>query len=200
MAKIEVNSGPHKKLIFIGHDSAEAYDQQAGQTGACVEAADLSDVYRSLLPDAHEKFATVLTKSGVARGVNADATAKAKARAKEGAKVQDVPETYTTYANRVKAAVDEETWKSLDDEIHTIAAAMRCDSSPTARQKGPDKAAVAKAQEILGRQPDAIEETVTKLMDVVPAFDLVRDAEGKPEETSLARLVQAFVEEQKKGL
>lgn len=195
---IEVNSGPHKKLRFIGHESAEAYDQQAGQVGACVETADASDVYRSLLPEAHSRFVDVLKTSGIARGVNADATAKAKEKAKDPTKVEAVPESYLSLANRVKATLEAKgpdgvaQWLALDAKIHEIAESMACDSSPTARQKGPDKACVAKADSILARDTNAMEATLTKMYADVPGFDLERDADGKPERMSLARFVEEF--------
>lgn len=197
MKSIEVNSGPHKKLTFIGHDDAQAYDEQAGEIGACVNTADLSDVYRSVLPKAHDVFAKILVASGIARGVNEKATAAAKQRAKDPEKVKDVPEQYVPYANRVKATMidndQEAEWDALDAKVHFAAAAIACDSSPTARAKGPDKAALAKADDILSREEAAMETTITTLLTAVPDFDLARDEEGAPDRVSLANLINEFI-------
>ena len=196
MPTITVSTGPFKKLDFIGHADAAAYDTQAGKVGACVEEADRSDIYRSLLPEFHEKVFPILTKlaPGVARGVNAKATEAAKAKAKDAARVEDVLEGFVTFANRVKAGVDEATWKEIETEVAALAAKTEADSSPSSRQKGPDKGSLAKATEILGRTTDKIEEAVTKLSDVVPGFALERDAEGVPEKNSLARMIMAWQE------
>lgn len=196
---LEVDSGPHKKLVFVGHDDADAYDKQATYTGACVENADLKDIYQSGLPSAHERFLPIIVKSGITRGVNQRATDAMKGRAKDPTKVEPVAESYITYANRVKTLLEAKgpegaaQWAALDAEVHAIP--LVCDSSPTARQKGPDKSILAKADDILTRSDDAIEATVTKLLNVVEGFDLERDAEGKPERVSLARLVQEFMKE-----
>lgn len=200
MKYIKVNSGPHKELLFIGHDDAEAYDKQAGEVGACVNTADLSDVYRSLLPDAHENaFTDILLKNsaGVKKAVDTDATAKAQALAdktaaakgKTSEKVTDVLESYIKFANRVRGTVSVEEWKSLDDAVHAAAKTMPCDSSPSARTKGPSKNALAKADDILADSIDNRETRITKLLTVVEGFELERGDDNVPDKTSLARLI-----------
>lgn len=204
MKLIKVSSGPHKDLYFQGHEDAAAYDAQAGKIGACVEAADLSDIYRSLLPEAHDEFAKVLVKAGVPRGVDAKATERAKATAKDPTKVEDVPEKYVQWANRVRATLlakdpnDPEAeapraaeWAALDAEIHDIAKAMLCDSSPTTRSKGINKEFVAKAESILAETEDVRETKITKILSRVDVT-IERDEAGTPDRDSLARAIEAY--------
>jgi hypothetical protein len=192
---IEYNTGPFKGLKFIGHDDAEAYDAQANEVGACVLAADLNDWWRSGLPRLHDECIKILEKlSGVSRNVDPVATAKAKERAADSAKIEEVLEKFVPYANRVKASVEESVWTAIDAAVRTLSATIAADSSPTARAKGPDKGSVAKAQSILTRDDEGIEAAVEKLFSLVPDFNLVRDDDGKPDETSLARLIDAWTE------
>lgn len=193
---ITVSTGPFKDLPFPGHEDAEAFDREAGETGACVEEADASIAYRSTLPDFHKAFTpTVESLSGIKRGVNADATAKAKARSKTPEKVEDVPESFITYTNRVKAQVDENTWKQLDAAARELSAQTAIDASPSKRMAGPGKDLLAKADSLLTLPPDQLQTKIDKYQDAVEGFELVIDeATGKPDRASLARLVGKYLE------
>lgn len=192
--QLKYNTGPFKDLVFQGHDDAEAYDKQAGETGSCVESADYNDWWRSGLPSAQPVFAKIIEeKSGVKRGTDEGATEKARQRAKDKGNVSPVEEKFVTYANRAKAGTDPALWKEIEVAVSAASAAISADSSPSARMRGPDKGAIAKAQDVLSRDEAGIEAAVEKMLGSVPNFDLVRDSEGVPEETSLARLVQEYM-------
>lgn len=199
--KLVVSTGPFKNVIFLGHTSVAERDAEAGREGSTLEDADFSDLYRSTLPEAHDKFAPVLqSMSGVVRGVNKEQTAKNQARAKEGKTVKDVPESFVDYADRVKAQATEDDWKAIDAKFREIALATPVDASPSKRTGAASKANLEKADEILNRTADAIESTISKMLGLVPDYDLVRDDEGKPERTSLARMIGAYISAQTGGL
>lgn len=199
--KLLVRTGPFKDVIVLGHASVDDFDREAGRVGSCVEEADYSVIYRDTLPEIHEAvIKDIEALSGVPRGVNAEATAKAKAAAKEGAKVSNVLENPVPYFNRVKAAVTEDIWKEVDAKFREHALATVVDASPSKRNGAASKANLEKADEVLLRTPDAIEAAVTKMLSLVPTFDLTRDAENKPDRVSLARLVGAFIDAQKSSV
>lgn len=196
MAKqVKVSTGPFKDLSFPGHETAEDFDREAGEVGSCVEEADASVAYRSTLPDFHKAFTeTLQTMSGVTRGVNSEATEKAKARAKDPAKVDPVPESFITFANKAKQAVDETVWAQIEAKAREIALTVPIDASPSKRQAGPGKDVLAKADDILTLPADQIEAKVTKYLGKVEGFELDRDEAGKPDRSSLARLLKAYLD------
>lgn len=193
---ITVNSGPFKDLSFPGHDSPEDFDRDAGQQGACVEEGDTSICYRSTLPEFHDTFTPILEGlSNIKRGVNQEATDKAKSRAKDGAKVKDVPESFITWANRVKAQMSDADWKAIDAAARECAAGIRIDASPGKRMAGPDKSLLAKADSQLQLPPDQLQAKVEKYLGTVEGYDLQMDeATGKPERVSYARLIGKYVD------
>jgi hypothetical protein len=195
MADMTVNTGPFKNLAFIGHDTADSFDKEAGKIGACVEEADASLAYRSTLPDFHDKFTPRLEElSGVKRGVNQEQTDKLKARAKDPSKVNDVPESFITFANRAKTSVSEDVWKKIDEEARALAKTIKCDASPAARERGPKKMFLDKADSWLTLDDNALEAKIGPALNAVPDFDLERDDNGKPERSSLARLIERYVD------
>lgn len=192
--KLTVNTGPFKNVVVLGHTSVEERDREAGKIGSTLEDADYSDLYRSTLPEIHDKAAPMLLQlSGVTRGVNEAQTKKNQARMKEGKVAKDVPETFVDYATRVKASVDESVWAQIEEKFREIALATPVDASPSKRVGQASKANVEKAKEVLSRDIDEIEEKVEMLLAEVPSFDLLRDEDGKPEENSFARLIGAFI-------
>lgn len=192
---ITVSTGPFRDLPFPGHESAEEFDREAGEAGACVEEADASIAYRSTLPEFHKAFTpTVEQLSGVKRGVNEEATARAKSRAKDPAKVEDIPESFITYANRVKASLSEADWKALDAAARELSAQTAIDASPSKRQAGPGKDLLAKADSLLTLPADQLQTKVDKYLGACEGFDLQMDENGKPERSSLARLIGKYLE------
>lgn len=192
---ITVSTGPFRDLPFPGHETAEDFDREAGEAGACVEEADASVAYRSTLPEFHKAFTpTMESLSGVKRGVNAEATARAKARSKTPDKVDDVPESFITYANRVKAQLGEEDFKALDAAARELAGKTPIDASPSKRQAGPGKDLLAKADSLLTLPADQLQAKVDKYLASVEGFQLDTDEAGKPERASLARLVGKYLD------
>src|SRR6266498_1257349 len=192
---ITVSTGPFRDLPFPGHADAEEFDREAGEAGACVEAAAASVAYRSTLPEFHKAFTpTVESLTGVKRGVNDEATAKAKARSKTPDKVEDVPESFITYANRVKASISETDWTALDAAARELSAQTKIDASPSKRQAGPGKDLLAKADSLLTLPADQLQAKVDKYQGAVEGFDLQTDESGKPDRASLARLVGKYLE------
>jgi hypothetical protein len=193
---ITVSTGPFKDLPFPGHESAEEFDREANEAGACVEEADASVAYRSTLPEFHKAFTpTVEQLSGVKRGTNDEATAKAKARSKTPEKVDPVPESFITYSNRVKAQVDEAMWNKIDDAARKLSAQTAIDASPSKRMAGPGKDLLTKADSLLALPADQLQTKIDKYLGAVEGFELQTDeATGKPERASLARLVGKYLE------
>lgn len=192
---ITVSTGPFKDLAFPAHESAEDFDREAGEAGACVEEADASVAYRSTLPEFHRALTPQMEQlSGVKRGTNQEATDKAKARAKDPSKVEDVPESFITWANRVKANVSESDWKALEDLARQVAAQTKIDASPSKRVAGPGKDLLAKADSLLAGPEDQLNAKVDKYLSAVEGFELERDENGKPDRASLARLVGKYLD------
>lgn len=206
--KLVTSTGPFKNIIILGHADVESFDQEAGKAGACLEEADYNVIYRDTLPDIHDKFSPILEEmSGATRGVNAKASAKAQERenaaaqkANREAKKKEVLESFIDFADRVKAGTDDEAWKAIDAKFREVALATPVNATPTTRAAGASKANLEKADEILTRDVDKIEAAVSKLIQLVPDYDLVRGDDGKPERLSLARLVGAYVEASKAGV
>lgn len=206
--KLVVSTGPFKNIVVLGHASVDDYDKEAGKVGSCLEDADTNVLYRSTLPDIHDKaLKEVESLSSVSREANADATAKAQARenaaaikANREAKTVTVHETPVTYFERVKALVDEATWASIDAKFREVALATPIDASPSKRVGQPPKDCQEKAAEILTRDDAGVESALAKLGTLVPNFDLETTADGRPDAMSLARFIQAYTQAQKSAL
>lgn len=186
---LKVTTGPFKGLLFPGHKSAEEFDREAGEVGACVEEADASICYRGTLPQFHEDFTEELQKlSGIERGVNQAATDKAKARSKSPDRVKDIPASFVDWANKIKASVDENVWKACDAAARALALTIKIDASPSTRQRGPAKDLLEKADTVLALDENAREEKLAKWLGMVESFDLDRDENGAPTRESVAKL------------
>ena len=197
MGKTYDTSSVGYDLVFNGPATAEEYDKAAGRVNASVEDAVSNTIYRATLPKWQKAFVEVLTAlTGVKREVDAIATAKAVARAKDGAKTEDVLEKATKYIERassIYAGDDKDKLAELATAAQSCADSIPVDPSASVRQGGINKGWLAKAEDILGRDEDAQEATIAKLLSVVPDYVLDRDEDGKAEKTSLARLVGKFV-------
>lgn len=207
MSKLYSANSVGYKLQFPGPETVEEFDAKGG-AGSALEEAVASTIYRGTLPEFHEKFTPVLEKiTGVTRGIDVEATEKRKAASKNPANVEDVLEKFKAFNARARAAyfsdengaplADEviaEREKELADAAAEVALTIEVDPSPSARAGLVNKGWLAKADDILSRDDDGIEAVVTKLLNGVGEFDLARDEEGKPERSSLARLVGKFIE------
>lgn len=186
-------------LKVKGPSTVEEYDQKAGSSGQCLADAVENIVYRSTSPEWQRKFADELVKlTGIKRGVDEEATAKAKARAKDG-EANDVPEKFRLYNLRVRAHVEAGnvpgvSLGDLNVLAQVVADGIEVDPSPRSREGSLPKNVLAKADEILGLDPDSREAKVGKLLAAVGGFSLDRDAEGTPDRTSLGKLIVAFIQ------
>lgn len=199
----KVTTGPFKNLAFPGHATAEDFDREAGKAGDCVEEADASVAYRSTLPEFHEKFTETLeSMSGMKRGVNTAATDKAKARAKDPAKVKDVPASFVDFANEVKAKLSEEDWKVIDEAARNMALQVPIDASPSKRPGGIPKDCKEKAESWSTLPTDELEGKITKYADEysLDVSIIERDAANKPTVDSLGRFIKAIMDARNKEL
>lgn len=200
--QLKVNTGPFENVILLGHETVEDYDREAGKVGACLEDADFNVIYRDTLPTIHEKATKeIVTLSGLTPATNTKQTEKNQERENAAATkagrtpktVKPVDETFVTYIARVKATVDGTVWSAIDTKFREIALATPVDSSPSARVGAPSKANTEKAEQILTREDSAIEAVVATMSAKATSFDLAREADGKPNVTSLAKLVGTYM-------
>ena len=108
-----------------------------------------------------------------------------------------VPEKFRAFNNRIRA-----TWANGDKGkeaqlqlwAQELADKIIVDPSPSVRQSATTKGDLAKADDILSKEPEAIEAKVEKMLAMVPDYDLGRDEDGKPERLSLARLISKWID------
>lgn len=191
------------KLAFTGQDSVEEYDEAAGRVGAALEDAVNNTIYRSTLPEWQATFGKVLEeKTGIPREIDAEATARVKAKAKNPNDTRDVPERFRTYNQRVRkqyaGAEGEETGNGeklaeLQKWAQEVADGIRVDPSP-ARISAISKGDIIKAEDVLDHDVEYIEQKVQKFLAAVPDFELVRDDDNRPEKQSLARLIGKYID------
>lgn len=208
--KVKVDSGELTDLVFNGYDTIEEYDKDAGagENGVSAGMLDLNKslVWRSTLPEFQDGFEKVVAElSGVARGVDEKATELKRSRVKKTgdeakdaeavAKVKDIPEKFIAFVRRAKAAMTAEAFAELQVKAREYALTVKVDASPSRTPSGPPKDALAKADSILTRGPDGIAETIAKMQQVVPDFELETEDDGvTPTRDSLARYVVAWRE------
>lgn len=177
-------------LSFSGPATAEQYDIDAKEQGACVADAIAYVVPRSTLPAWQEAFTPKLEAfTGVTRGVDTEATAKAKARAKSPDKVEDVPEKFKAFNLRATAGLSDEQKAQLAVIAQEVADTIAIDVAPSARggSRGPAKDLLAKADSVLALSDDEIEAKITKWNGLLEKeFPLERDENGRPTRESLA--------------
>jgi hypothetical protein len=195
------------ELKFNGPSSSEEYNQKAGVRPSGVEAvledAVYNEIYRGTLPDWQDAFAVKVKElTGEDRQVNAEQTSAAQKRAdaaaakagKASSPVKPILETVKSYVDRVRASLTDEEKKTLAKVAQDVADTITIDPSPSQRSGGSiKKDLIEKANSILGLDVDAIEAKVSKYLEKV-SFDLLRDADGKPDRDSLARLVGRYVD------
>lgn len=177
-----------------GPATVEAYDAVAGSPGSCLVDAVESEIFRGTIPAFWKKAIPEIEKlTGVTRGIDEKATAKAKERAKEGASVKDVPEKFSSFMTRVEASLgeDKEAHAALEELLKQIALTVTIDPSPTNRASGPGKDFLDAADTVLALPSDKLEEKVAKFINIVGEFDLERDEAGQPTRTSLGHLIKA---------
>ena len=194
MSKLyDVNTGNYS-VKSPGPASVEEYDAQAG-AGSCLADAVQNNIYRGHIAAFWDAFIPkVEAITGIKRAVDQVATDRAKAKSKKPENVRDYLEKPLNYDERVRSSVDPSILPELDALAAEVALATAIDVSEKQRTSGPGAGFLAKADSVLTRDADAIEEAVAKLLAVVPAFDLQRDETGKPDRSSLASLVKQYTE------
>lgn len=181
-------------LVSPGPADPEEFDKMAGP-GSCVAEAVASVTYRSTIPEFWDVFIPqVEALTGIERGVDQVATEKARAKAKDPTSVKDQKEKFTAYDNRVWAQINDEQKAALVALSKKVALEITIDPTPARRAAGPGAIFVQKAESVLAREESALNETVNKLLQSVPGFEIEYDENGKPEKMSLARLIRAWTE------
>jgi hypothetical protein len=183
------------KLTFKGPSTVEEYDQKAGRVGACLEDAVDNTIYRSTLPEWQEEFAKKLEEhTKQPRVTDSTATDKAKARAKDPSKVEDIKEKVKAYNARVTAGMSDTDKAAIAALAQSVADGILVDPSPSKRAKGPDKALLAKADSLLTLPADQLQEKIDKYLGRVEGFELETDEQDKPQRESLARLLGRYLD------
>jgi hypothetical protein len=183
------------KLSFNGPATVEEYDQKAGRVGACLEDACDNTIYRGTLPEWQDEWAKKLAEhTGQARQVDKEATDRAKSRAKDPSKVQDIMEKVKAFDKRVTAGMNDAQKAELGKLAQQVADNIFVDPSPSKRAKGPDKALLAKAESLLTLPDDQLQQKIDKYLSKVEGFELETDDNDKPEKASLARLIGRYLD------
>ena len=183
------------KLSFEGPKTVEEYDQKAGRVGACLEDACDNTIYRSTLPEWQDEFAKKVEElTGQTRGTDAAATERAKSRAKDPSKINDVPEKVKAFVQRVTAGMSETDKNALTKLAQDVANTITVDPSPSKRARGPGKDLLAKADSLLTLPEDQLQTKIDKYLERVEGFELETDENDKPERNSLARLIGRYLD------
>jgi hypothetical protein len=188
-------------LKFNGPDTVADYDSKGGE-GACLKDACQKTINTRTAVEWQEAFAAILAqRTGIPRKVDDFATERVKAKSKNPANVNPINERLSAYNTRVIAEWangDQEKRAQLQAWAQETADAMEVDPSPPAKAPS-DKAPatkggdLAKANEILSHEAPYIEERVKLMLGEVPDYQLLREASGKPDAQSLARLLNRYI-------
>jgi hypothetical protein len=182
-------------LTFKGPETVKAYDAKAGREGACLQDACLKTINSTTIVEWQKAFVNLLSeRTGIAPQIDEEATTRAKARSKNPAKVSPVLERFSLYNARVLNEWVGPNGDAKTDQLQKWAqeVADTIEISPSPGVKV-GSAELAKANEILSHDQEYIEERVSMMLTELPEFLLTRDAEGKPEAHSLARLLNTYI-------
>jgi hypothetical protein len=176
------------RLTFPGPGTVEEYDAKVGKPGTALDHACLHTIHTRTLPEWQEKFAAVLQeRTGITRQIESEATATRKA----------IPERVLAYNKRIvaqwgngndKKAILQQWAQETADQIVVTPPAVPEEKAPP-----PSRADLAKAQEILARDPAIVAQKVHLMLSEVPGFKLARTAEGLPDPESFAHLLNRFI-------
>jgi hypothetical protein len=179
-------------ISFTAPDSVEEYDQLAG-SGQCLKDAIAETTNRATVLAWQAEFSKLLAdRTGIPRETDSEATTKLRQRSK-GAK--EVLERFSSYVKRVNDEyANGDTNKRAELEQWAQETADKIPVDPSRQRPGKiAQGDLAKATDVLSGTPDSIEEKVQKYLQVVPGFDLQRDASNLPEKNSLAKLIGEYV-------
>lgn len=199
---IETTTGPFS-VEYLGHADAQAFDLNAGVTGACVETADLMICWRETHPKFHRLFIPILEElSGVSRQENKKAT-KAKLagiKPENRDKATPVMESFNTFANRAKALVlkrdsGQTLWEQIEERALAMSKTLAIDATPTIRLSPIVKGDLSIAEQWLAAGDlDFVEDRITKFSNYLDGYDVERDDENIPMADSLSRLITKYKE------
>lgn len=193
--KFETSSAGYD-LAFNAPNSVEEYDKLS-DAGQCLKDAIADTINRATILTWQSEFAKVLAeRTGISREIDQKATAAVKEKAKNPETARDIPERFTTYNKRVNEQyANGDDAKRGDLETWAQEVADRVTFDPARQRTGTiAKGDLTKAEDILSGTPESIDAKVSKYLQLVPDFNLVRDDNGLPEKQSLARLVGKYVE------
>jgi len=177
---------------LVGPASVEEYNAGGGD---CLKDAVVNGlIFRGGLPDWQKALVSELESAhpDFPRVVDATATAKAKARAKDPSTVADVLEKNTSYILRCTEEFGVE--QALADKAATSITLSSAPRERTAAEATVAKKWLTKAQEIAERDEASLTKTLAKLREATPAFELTYDEEGAIELAPLAKAVKAWAE------
>lgn len=186
---------PHGPLTleFLGHDSIESYDLDAGFAGAHLDFADRWHVHRETVLRFDEQFTPwVETFSGIPRQVSEKLTAKRRAQSPNPEKITPIKERFLTYITRVCESVDAEKRAAILAEGLRLSRLIAISAAPAEKDSPIEPVFQKRAESILLQDLDTINSKVQKFLPLVPNFELVRDNNGKPIQESMARLLQKY--------
>lgn len=198
---VQTTTGPFT-VAYLGHSSAEDFDNDAGRAGTCVETADLAIAWRDTHPEFHRKFTPILEElSDVACPVDKKATeARRKAAKPENKlKVKPVYVSFVTFANKAKATVlaregGEQLWADIEQKALEFSKTLRISSAPVIRETPIVSADLRKAEAWLaGDDPDFVETKISQYSEYVGGFEVERDDDNRPKAESLSRLITKFL-------
>ena len=185
------------KLRFKGPSTPDEYNQAAGRTDAVVEDAVDNTLYRGTLPQWQSEFQERLEQmTKIPRGVDQEATQRAKSRSKKPDEVIDVPEKVKAYVARVTSTMSDADKAALNGIAQEVADGITIDPSPAKRQAGPDKSLLSKADSWLTLPDDQLQAKIDKAQSAIDGgFELETDDEtGKPDRRSLAQLIGRYAD------
>lgn len=189
---VPTTTGP-LAIEFLGHESIESFDTEAGEPGAALFYANLYHIHRDTIEIFAEAFTPFLEKiSGIPRGIDEEMTKKAKARAVNPDKVTPILVRFVPYLNKVCAKVSEKELEVIKLEALRISRSIKINVAPAERKSPIEVMYYTRADSILEADLDTINGKVSKFLSLVPDFQLVRDSFDKPLRESLARLLQKF--------
>lgn len=204
---LETNTGPFS-VSYQCYPTAEAFDRDAGEIGACVTEANFSLAFRSTKgghPKFHEVFTPILEElSGITREVNKKATAQKKKEIVRKDRLVPILESFITFANRAKAIVllregGEQLWSEIEAKALEVSKTLRIDAKPQEKVYPFNQSELEKAKDWLtNAEPDFVNERIEKYSSYIGGFKLDREPNGLPSAENLARLMTAYLKERAK--
>lgn len=182
-------------LEFLCHDSVESFDQAAGRTGACLEAAHRYHVHRFHLEKFYRELIPKFEKlSGIARRLDESKLARKRASSPNPEKISPIYEKPTTYLIWLWPQLTDDLRESLGALARAESQKSLIDVSPSDRNSTIDPSFYKRADSILDQEIEVIKTKLPRWQNLVPDYSLAWEDSGKPNRESLARLLQKYQE------